>query len=517
MLRNLIVLPDGTEILSGSGTINAIQSATYTSCVNGGTELYAGSACSSALEAKIFTPNGELKLEAGTEITYCKVNDNGERIKVGLFTLEKPTRSSAHTYKIIAYDRVSWLDRDLTEWLKTLTEWPYRLDMFARMVCEACGLALVTESIPNGGYMVRQFEATVTGRKLMQWVGEACGRFCRANADGEIELSWYREVEKTIAPNGTYYAKAGSLSYEDYQTEAIGKVHLRSVENDVGVVWPNTAEELNTYVITGNYLLYGDSTENLMPVAETLYGELKDISYTPCKVVIPANMDICAGDIVKITDNNGVTITTYVMTKKQTGQMDTLECTGSTRRDSASAVNEESYSKLSGQVLSISKTVEGLEVKAQNLRQEVSNTYTKATQTAQEIVLSAVGEYIKTSDFETFKESIKTVLEINPEAISMTFESIKGDIEAAKENANSEFTEIKRYIRFEGGAIILGGAGNQIILTIKNDRISFEQNGQEVCYISNSKMYIPVADITDSAGIVGLNIYRAQNRSICIN
>ena len=68
MLKNLIVLPDGTEISSGVGTVNAIQSVTLTQCVNSGEELTIGSACAAMLEATILTPRGELTLSAGDEV-----------------------------------------------------------------------------------------------------------------------------------------------------------------------------------------------------------------------------------------------------------------------------------------------------------------------------------------------------------------------------------------------------------------------------------------------------------------
>ena len=104
MLRNLIVLPDGTELSTGT---YAIQSAKYTNVVNSETELTLGSVCSSMLEVKFFSPAGSVNISAGTEVTYYKVDDSGIRTKVGLFTLETPERPSTNTYKFTAYDRVS--------------------------------------------------------------------------------------------------------------------------------------------------------------------------------------------------------------------------------------------------------------------------------------------------------------------------------------------------------------------------------------------------------------------------
>ena len=68
MLKNLMVLPDGTELFSGAGTVNAIQSVSLTQRVNSGTELTLGSTCTAMLEATLFTPDGGLELARGAEV-----------------------------------------------------------------------------------------------------------------------------------------------------------------------------------------------------------------------------------------------------------------------------------------------------------------------------------------------------------------------------------------------------------------------------------------------------------------
>ncbi|MBE6943794.1 MAG: hypothetical protein E7453_05985, partial [Ruminococcaceae bacterium] len=429
MLKTLIVLPDGTELFSGRGTENAIISSTITECVNGAQELTLGSVCSNMVEAQLLTPNGALSVNAGDEIAVYRVEDDRARQKVGLFTLEKPTRSSANKLSITAYDRISWLDKDLTQWLAARTGWPYRLYDFARLVCSACGLELLNEELPNGDYQIQKFSADgITGRQLMRWIGEIAGRFCRATPDGQVEFAWYTaisspsigtnsatemEVKYTpstgdlsfesakisvIADNGnveissdllavveyadgnvvlesygTYtqlYYFQNSLSYEDYAVKKIEKVQIRQNEEDVGTIYPDDTGEANTYIITGNHLLTALSAEALQPIAKALYEQLKDVSYTPCKVSIPTHLGIQAGDIVKIIDRNGKIITAYIMTRTQSGQKMTLECTGSAKRDSTTVVNNRTYETLAGKVLNLKMDVDGLQVENRKGEQE---------------------------------------------------------------------------------------------------------------------------------------------------
>lgn len=369
MIKTIIKLPNGTELSSGAGNENAIQSVTITECVNDSTELSPGSTCANVLEAKIIT-GGSVALNAGDEVTVHEENEKGQRTSVGLFTAEKPVRSSANSITLTAYDRIVKLDKDVAAWLSELSEWPYSLLTFAQMVCTECGLTLTTTSIPNGDYMVPKFAAqSVTGRKLMQWVGQIAGRFCRATADGKIEFAWYTSSGVTIAPDGDNFYYQNGLTYEDYTVAEIEKVQLKLTADDNGVVWPEETGEKNTFVITGNYLLTTSTTEKLQLVAQTLLNEIKGITYTPCKVSIPAGRGIHAGHTVQITDRNGKSFTAYIMTRVRSGQRDTLESTGSQRRDSTTAVNNESYKALFGQILEIKKDVEGFAVTAKKIEE----------------------------------------------------------------------------------------------------------------------------------------------------
>ena len=432
-MKNLIILPDGTEIYSGDFRGNNLRSATLKQCVNSETELTLGSVCTAILECKLQTPNGALNIAAGTEITLYKVDDAGTRHKAGLFTLEKPTRPSAHTYKLTAYDRISWLDKDLTEWLAGLEGWPYKVIDFAHMVAAQCGLTLKNTELLNGEYQIRKFSGQgITGRRLMEWIGQICAKFCRATPDGEIEFAWYsKKFNIEIAPSAYTREGAGyevsfadgnlsidspavessddgdgnvtvqglvvvsddgvgnivlavddgsrtglpffmnSLTYEDYETAPIEKVQIRLTEDDVGAVWPQVAGEKNTYIITGNYLLTTDDPQALQSVAEGIYGAISDVRYTPCEVSIAANLNISAGDIVNITDRNGKTITCYIMTMTTKGQRATLECTGSHRRDSSDVVNNETFKSLSGKVMEVRKSIDGLNIKASKLDDKI--------------------------------------------------------------------------------------------------------------------------------------------------
>lgn len=345
MLKTILQLPDGTQIASGSDAVNAIQSVTLTECVNSGEDLTIGSTCASALEVTLITPESGLSIPAGTRVEVLKQDGNNAPFQVGVFNLEKPTRPTANTMKLTGYDRVAELDKDLTDWLNDLykkEQWTYTLTEFASMVCAVCDLTFKESNVPNADFPIPRFtRSAVTGRQLMQWLGEICCRFCRADAYGNIEFAWYAHSGKTITPAGELYYLQNGLSFEDYKTAKVETVQLRLANSTDGALWPEAAEGANSYIITDNAILNAHITDELRPYLQVIQEELAQIEYTPCKVTVPVCRDIHAGSIVDVVDKNGATMTMLVMTKTQKGQQDTLECTGNSRRDTATAVSNQ--------------------------------------------------------------------------------------------------------------------------------------------------------------------------------
>lgn len=354
-MKNLIIMPDGSEISSGPGMKTAIKRMTITEMVNDKDDLSLGSACANSVEVSILAPEG-LAITAGDEITLYRV-DGENRIPNGVYIVENPTQVSAYTVKLTAFDRVVKLDKDLTQWLAGLDAWPYTLLDFARMVCEECGLELVTGGwIPNAYFPVRKFaKSGVTGRKLMRWIGEVCARFVRATADGKIEFAWYAPTGVTIAPTGGNYYFSGSFSKEKYAVAPIDSVHIRFANSEAGYLWPELEDaSANIYAISDNPFLSSiseDTSDDISEALELIRDELEGVTYTPCKVSVPASYGIKAGQIVDILSKDGTAITTYVMKSTTSGQRTSLECTGSARRDSTTAVNNKTPAEAAKDVL----------------------------------------------------------------------------------------------------------------------------------------------------------------------
>lgn len=404
-MRHIIVLPDGTELASGDALGDAIQNVTLTESVStdisGSADVEPGAAAAAELVLVLLTGAARL-ITAGDELVLYREED-GTRTLLGHYTAEKPERSSRRTCTVYAYDNAAKLNKDLSPWLRSIQgSFPMSLYDFATAVCAQCGVTLANTSIPNGSYQVQAFYAdNLTGRQLLQWVGQAAGRFLRARPDGKLEYAWYvdRRTEAGIRPyssedlrilaatsggellvgsDGLYlllqddfgvaypYAIDG-LTYEDYETKPLDKVQIRQSDDDVGVLYPPDETGTNAYVVQGNLLLTTSTAAALQPIAKALYELLRPVTYTPAKISLLASGVIRPGDIVRIEDANGRLMQTYVMTRTTSGGADTLESTGNSRRDSVSAVNQQTYRNLRGRMLEISASVDGLTVKASEL------------------------------------------------------------------------------------------------------------------------------------------------------
>lgn len=375
MYQPILTLSSGTELKGGSPG-SAMKSLTLHTAVNAGQEFTIGSAFSDYIEAEIWAdPGGSLQITAGDALTYYRQDDAGNRTKVGVFYAEKPTRTKRNSYKVTAYDTMSKLDADFSGWLHAnQAQFPKTIWQLVQLACQRAGVTLASSSLPiNGSYSVQAFYADdLTCRQIISWAAEAAGCYAHMNADGKLQFLTYTDKRSTVkitpdgASNSTAYY-ADSLSYEDYTVKAIEKVQIRQSDSDVGVIYPDSTTATNTYAVQGNLLLTTGTEANLKSVVQNLYNVLKNVTYTPCKVSVPSSSGLACGQIVHIKDARGREFDTYLMSATISSGKASFESVGSASRESSSAVNSQSYKNLTGKMLEIKTSVDGLEVKASDL------------------------------------------------------------------------------------------------------------------------------------------------------
>ena len=347
MLKTLIRLSDGTEISSGVDADMNIRSCTITQCVNSGTELTLGSVCAACAELVLQVPDGILKEEDA--FSLFKVDYFGKETKIGIFNVKTSEQKGEQLRRITAYDNIIKLDVDITAWLSGWFESSPYSDVFTIVDAICNKLHLRIGSFPDNldahAYQIYSFTPErVNCRQFFRWVAEMLACFCVADSDGNICFRWYRDnTQIVLGKTGEWYRLQGAYKLHNRMLPFDGVQILRSSHSYVQS--PVAYEYQSSYLIEDNPVLTAKDIRDVLVVSDDIIAKLnKDTnllsgndSFVACEVSVPASLDVMAGDIIVVDQQNSddgtlVRLLMRVMTKVQSGQKDTLKCTGSYRR-----------------------------------------------------------------------------------------------------------------------------------------------------------------------------------------
>lgn len=159
----------------------------------------------------------------------------------------------------------------------------------------------------------------------------------------------------------------------------------------------------------------------------------------------------------------------------------------------------ETVKAVSAERVEIIKTVEKSAQAAAEAVYNVEQNLLSSIQVSADNIKSTVEENYSLKDETDAKvSSVRTTIEQTQKSVEIQFDQFNADLEAVAAGADAEFEEIRKYIRFVDGQILLGEVGNELELQISNDRISFLQDGAEVAYFSNRKLYVTDTQILHS-------------------
>lgn len=125
-------------------------------------------------------------------------------------------------------------------------------------------------------------------------------------------------------------------------------------------------------------------------------------------------------------------------------------------------------------------------------------TSTLIQQTTDSLLLDVSEQY---ATREGVQEAISTTMTQLADSFEFLFTELQTKVDANDADARERFTEIQKYIRFENGNIVLGQAGNEIVLRLENNRIVFLDDGAEVAYFTNKHLTVKDASFLNSMRI----------------
>lgn len=148
---------------------------------------------------------------------------------------------------------------------------------------------------------------------------------------------------------------------------------------------------------------------------------------------------------------------------------------------------------------SVVQRVDSVQNQVGTLQEDMQSQINSVTEQLPDTIIQRVSESYYTKDeAETLVESMNTQFSQTNSMFNFQFEKFNLDLDSAKQLSDAQFQEIKKYIRFVDGNIVLGEEGNELTLKIQNDRISFLQNNVEVACFSNRKMYVTDGEFINS-------------------
>lgn len=163
----------------------------------------------------------------------------------------------------------------------------------------------------------------------------------------------------------------------------------------------------------------------------------------------------------------------------------------------------------------ILQTVERTAQEAAEAAYNVEQNALASIKMSEENIQSIVAEtYTLKDDTDALISAVSTQIEQTKESVEIQFNQFSADVDAVAAGTDASFEEIRKYIRFVDGKILLGETGNELELEIANDRISFLQDGAEVAYFSNRKLYVTDTQILHSLQLGNFSFMPRENGNL---
>lgn len=373
-----------------------IKSVKYTENRNASTDLRPGCVASDYIEVTVYGAESTAPA-SGEALRYYTVDAENNETFVGTFYAE-PSIRSRDTYTFVACDIVDRLNVSFSERLLAIqSNFPMSLGDLVTEACTVAGVQLYTSAFPMHDIVVQSFYAGgLTCRDILQYAAEIACRFVYCDANEKIVFGWYEpkngyRIYPTTETNGEHRIayKMGGLAYQGYDVQNVNAVavvpinaesaayiyppslasvtatdplgngvvtlyNLVAVDDGLGnitlsgdftaedtsgnveIVPGEPAEDGNCLVIDGNILLTNAEAATMERVAQTIYAGMSMLPvYKPARAkLFPSENPFKVGDIVDVTDVQGVSFKLPIMSMV-TDQADAVvEATGNTSYDS---------------------------------------------------------------------------------------------------------------------------------------------------------------------------------------
>jgi hypothetical protein len=142
--------------------------------------------------------------------------------------------------------------------------------------------------------------------------------------------------------------------------------------------------------------------------------------------------------------------------------------------------------------------------------QEQISQNTSILQSAQQIILAALEDYVRTQDFAAFQSSIQTSFTVMAGTIEANFTEATSRISTLNGETSQQFESVRSFIRLISSGIVIGKSTSAIKLKLENDILYFFSGSEDsvttdsaVAYFSSGKLYVNDVQVLSSLRIGG--------------
>ena len=291
-------------------------------------------------------------------------------------------------YDILSSDVADWYNQILPQKDSTVTLKQFRDSFFNHFGVEQEEVSLVNDEMiiektvevtaSSSGSSDTAEKSTIgeamSGKEVLSCILEINGCMGNIGRDGKFRYVYLTQEMQGLYPANDLYPaddlyprnpKSTSISksqyisaqYEDYIVRTIDKLQIREKENDIGVI---VGDGGNTYVIEGNFLVYGKGTKELNEIGEKTLSKIKGIIYRPFSADCKGNPCLEVGDAVRLTTKYEL-IETYILKRTLKGIQalrDDLEADGEEYRTSKVNGIQRSILQLKGKSNTLERSIE---------------------------------------------------------------------------------------------------------------------------------------------------------------
>ncbi len=492
-----ITLEPSTELTGAT-----VQDITLDEIVNSTEFLTMGCACSNKVTINLINPPTDIDYngitftaEVGLLITPPATY---EWVPLGKFYgADAETINDFKNLKLTAYDGFCKMNAPYNATVAENTTLQAVYNDLKNQLYAQCGITLKEATMPD--FSLKFPYLDITFQQAIGYLAGCVGGFARFDRNGELEIAEYNDIAYTVDRKVQYMS--GFKRTTD-KPLIITSVSTGTQENPIvkgaGANGTNINFE-NPYITDA--------------MADAIYTDINNFTYTPCQVKWRGNPAIQAGDIVQVVDKDNIPHNVLVMgqTIRISGGCNaTIDCKGTSVTTSEFSSKFESVGKKIDRVYS---TLEKAILDATNSITGNSGGYVMMHDTnldgkPDEILILDIEDItLATRVWRWNKEGLgfsynpagnaylgpyRTAITADGQIVAdfITTGTLNAERLAVENFDTDDPTKITDYIHFGNGTMTFGRGDSALTLKLENNQVAFYRDNTRIAYFSSNSFEI---------------------------